>query len=87
MSGKITRTRCESAACPRGPELARLEERQEALEERIGSLCEGQERLLSKLDELIPAVARLEVKSGIWGGVGGVLAALAVIAATLAGRL
>jgi hypothetical protein len=73
--------------CPKEGELARLETRQDSLDERLMALCDTQTRLLRKIDELIPAVARLEVKAGVWGGLGGILAALAVIAAALAARL
>jgi len=73
--------------CHKEVELARVEARVDSLEHRAEEIYEGQQHLLEKLDELIPAVARLEVKAGVWGGVGGVLAALAVIALAVAARL
>src|SRR3989339_1912709 len=61
--------------CPKEGELARLETRLDSLAQRAGEICDTQLRLVARLDELIPAVARLEVKAGVWGGVGGILAA------------
>jgi len=73
--------------CHKEVELARVEARVDSLEQRAEDIYEGQQRLLRKLDKLIPAVARLEVKAGVWGGVGGVLAALVVIALAVAVRM
>ncbi len=73
--------------CPKEAEVARLTARQESAEERLDRLYDSQARLLRKLDELIPAVARLEVKAGVWGGVGGLLATLATIGLAFAARL
>ncbi len=73
--------------CHKEVELARVEARVDSLEQRAEDIYEGQQRLLRKLDKLIPAVARLEVKAGVWGGVGGVLAALVVIALAVAARM
>ena len=85
MSERNSRNSCK--ICHKEVELARVEARVDSLEHRAEDIYEGQQHLLEKLDELIPAVARLEVKAGIWGGVGGVLAALAVIALAVAARL
>lgn len=73
--------------CPKEGDLARLKARQEAIGERLKAICDFQDRLLKKIDELIPAVARLDVKAGVWGGVGGVLAALTVVAVAFAIRI
>ena len=85
MSERHRKERCSS--CPKEADLARLETRQDSFDERLEAMFQSQARLLKKIDELIPAVARLEVKAGIWGAVGGVLAALAVIAVAFASRL
>ena len=85
MSERKGRNSCK--ICHKEVELARVEARVDSLEHRAEEIYEGQQHLLEKLDELIPAVARLEVKAGVWGGVGGVLAALAVIALAVAARL
>ena len=74
-------------SCRKEVELARLQTRIDSLERRFEQLHESLLRLFKKLDELIPAVARLEVKAGVWGGVGGILAALAIIAVAFATRL
>ena len=55
-------------------DIARHDERLENLEQTAIELHESQTRLFKKLDALIPAVARLEVKAGLWGGVGGLVA-------------
>jgi len=73
--------------CPKEGELARLETRLDSLAQRAEEICDTQLRLVARLDELIPAVARLEVKAGVWGGVGGILAALLLIALAVAARL
>ncbi|MCE5272043.1 hypothetical protein LLH00_12275 [bacterium] len=73
--------------CPKEGEIARLDAQQEFSDERLDRLYDSQARLLRKLDELIPAVARLEVKAGVWGGVGGLLATLATIGLAIAARM
>lgn len=62
--------------CSREGELARIAIKLESIEQRTGDIFSAQSRTVARLDKLIPAVARLEVKAGIWGGVGGLLAAL-----------
>ena len=42
-------------------------------DKRLKELHDSQTRLFKKLDELIPAVAELKVKAGIWGGLGGLI--------------
>ena len=85
MDAREGREFCRS--CPKEGEIARLAAQQESGVERLDQLYESQERLLGKLDELIPAVARLEVKAGVWGGVGGLLATLITIALAFAARM
>lgn len=85
MNERDARGSCK--ICHKEVELARVEARVDSLEQRAEDIYEGQQRLLRKLDKLIPAVARLEVKAGVWGGVGGVLAALVVIALAVAVRI
>ena len=68
-------------------DIVRDEGRVKTLEERLDDLHHDNQRLLEKLDDLIPAVARLEVKAGLWGGVGGVLAALVMLAIVLVKNL
>lgn len=51
------------------------------------SQLEGLVPAVETLNKLIPAVARLEVKAGIWGGVGGILAALLIIGITIITQL
>ncbi len=85
MNEKNAKGSCK--ICHKEVELARVEARVDSLEQRAEDIYEGQQRLLRKLDKLIPAVARLEVKAGVWGGVGGLLAALAVIALAVAVRM
>jgi hypothetical protein len=48
---------------------------------------EGLIPAVETLNKLIPAVARLEVKAGIWGGIGGILAALLVIGIAVATQM
>ena len=79
MQQKVRKPACPN--CPKEGELARLSTRIEALERRAEEIYECQLRAVERLDELIPAVARLDVKAGVWGGVGGLLAVL-VMAAT-----
>lgn len=85
MQERFERGFCRS--CPKEGQLARLTAQQESGDERLEQLHDSQERLLRKLDELIPAVARLEVKAGVWGGVGGLLATLVTIALAFAVRM
>jgi|GEM_PF-6249859 hypothetical protein len=85
MNEKNAKGSCK--ICHKEVELARVEARVDSLEQRAEEIYKGQQRLLRKLDKLIPAVARLEVKAGVWGGVGGVLAALVVIALAVAVRM
>lgn len=85
MNRKNAKDSC--GTCHREAELARVQARVDSLEQRAEDIYDGQQHLLEKLDELIPAVARLEVKAGVWGGVGGVLAALVVIALAVAARM
>lgn len=74
MQQRVRKPVC--AACPKEGELAHLSARVEALERRAEDIYECQLRAVERLDKLIPAVARLEVKAGVWGGVGGLVAAL-----------
>ena len=85
MNERDARGSCK--ICHKEVELARVEAKVDSLEQRAEDIYEGQQHLLEKLDELIPAVARLEVKAGVWGGVGGLLAALAVIALAVVARM
>lgn len=85
MKQRKAKDSCRS--CHKEAELARVEARVDSLEQRAEDIYLGQQHLLEKLDELIPAVARLEVKAGVWGGVGGLLAALVVIALAVAARI
>jgi hypothetical protein len=55
----------------------------EQVEGELSEMRATQVRLFARLDELIPAVARLEVKSGLWGAVGGLLATAVVIGGIL----
>jgi hypothetical protein len=84
MLEQENRTTC--GGCLREGELARAEARQDALEQKVALVYEHQARLIRKLDDLIPAVARLEVKAGVWGGVGGLLATLVTVALAFAAR-
>lgn len=85
FTAKMTETRNQRCdPCPKEGQIERNEARLEYLELRLCDLHLAQEKLLAKLDELIPAIARLEVKAGVWGGVGGLLAvALTLLAAFL----
>ncbi|MBW7996005.1 MAG: hypothetical protein FVQ81_05405 [Candidatus Glassbacteria bacterium] len=62
--------------CPKEGQLARVATKVEAIEQRMGDIYSAQLHTVDRLDKLIPAVARLEVKAGVWGGVGGLVAAL-----------
>ena len=75
----------ENCACI--GELATLTERTQGHEREIAALFEKHDQLIVKLDLLIPAVARLEVKSGFYGAVGGIMAALLTIGIALAAKL
>jgi hypothetical protein len=72
------------ANCPKEGELARLATRLESQERRAEDIYECQLRIVDRLDRLIPAVARLEVKAGVWGGIGGLVAALVMAATAVA---
>jgi len=72
------------ANCPKEGELARLTVQIESLERRAEDIYECQLRTVERLDRLIPAVARLEVKAGVWGGIGGLVAALVMAATAVA---
>ncbi len=72
--GKMNYNDCR--LCSREGELARIATKLESIEQRTGEIYSAQALTVARLDKLIPAVARLEVKAGVWGGVGGLLAAL-----------
>ncbi len=72
--GKMDYNDCR--LCSREGELARIATKLESIEQRTGEIYATQALTVARLDKLIPAVARLEVKAGVWGGVGGLLAAL-----------
>ena len=69
----------ECAEYERGRTSARLG----AVETELSELRAAQLRLFNRLDDLIPAVARLEVKAGMWGAVGGLLAGAVMVAGIL----
>ncbi len=73
--------------CSREGELARIATKIESIEQRTGEIMVTQARTMEKLDRLIPAVARLEVKAGVWGGVGGLLAALLTAGLAIISRI
>ena len=83
--GKTERENCR--LCVKEGEVARIGARVEAIERRTEEIYEAQMHTVDRLDELIPAVARLEVKAGIWGGVGGLLAALVIAGVALVSKL
>lgn len=72
-------TASEQSEYERGRMAARIEQ----VEGELSEMRATQVRLFARLDELIPAVARLEVKSGLWGAVGGLLATAVVIGGIL----
>ncbi len=73
--------------CSREGELARIATKVESIEQRTTEIFSAQVRTVNRLDRLIPAVARLEVKAGIWGGVGGLLAALLTAGVAVIARI
>ncbi len=73
--------------CNHEGELATLTELARAHDQDIRTLFTKHDQLITKLDQLIPAVARLEVKSGFYGAVGGIMAALLTIGIALAAKL
>jgi tetrahydromethanopterin S-methyltransferase subunit G len=64
-----------------------LESESAGVEKRLDKIDEKLGRIFDRLDEVVPAVARLEVKAGVWGGVGGLAAALVTIALAFVVRL
>ena len=73
--------------CNKEGELARIGAKVEAIERRAADIYTTQMRTADRLDKLIPAVARLEVKAGVWGGVGGLVAALVMAGVTVITRM
>lgn len=73
--------------CQHEGELATLSLQSKVNADNIATLSELHKLLLVKLDLLIPAVARLEVKSGFYGALGGILAALLIIGISIAAKL
>ena len=70
-----------------GYEAGQIAQRVLALEQSHGRLQANQDKLIVKLDELIPAVAELRVKAGVWGGVGGILAIVVTLGIAVAMKL
>lgn len=62
--------------CTKEADLARLEERSASVAEALKRIEGNTAEIFRQLDQLRPAVARLEVKSGAWGLIGGILAVL-----------
>lgn len=69
-----------------GFEAGQLAQRVKNLEDNYHHLHANQDKLFLKLDELIPTVRELRVKTGLWGGAGGLLAALATLAIAIASK-
>ncbi len=68
------------------PRRTRLSFEDGLMQGRVDELAGRVDRLVAKIDELIPAVAELKVKAGLWGGAGGLFAALLAIGIALAIR-
>jgi hypothetical protein len=83
----MTTERDECRLCAKEGELARIGARVESIERRTAEIYAAQLHAVDRLDELIPAVARLEVKAGIWGGVGGLVAALVMAGVAVISKL
>jgi len=56
-----------------------LAQKVEDTDKRISRIDYNTEKIFQRLDLLAPAVARLEVKAGMWGAVGGLLAGAVMI--------
>jgi hypothetical protein len=72
--------------CSHEAELATLVERSRTQEENIIALFDKHDQLIKKLDLLIPAVARLEVKSGFYGFIGGLIPVLIALGIALVAK-
>lgn len=55
--------------------------------QRLDDLERQFSTILNRMDTLIPAVARLEVKSGLWGAFGGIVTVALAIGIAVAAKL
>ena len=69
-----------------GYEAGQIAQRLISIEANVQQLHTNQDKLFGKLDDLIPAVRELKVKTGLWGATGGLLAALVTLAIAIASK-